>query len=365
MLEVALDDKVNREDFQEALDEKVSQDHFQQLRHRVKGKLDTSFGEMLRHTLEDKASQAELQQLRFNVDGKADRASVQAALARKVNWDCMTWRLTFCGAMWASTALLCALALMCLFNILLQQQEALQRLSMLNEELSDTIQRLDKDNHRLNDTLRSFGSVDHIVARLDAPKTLTLSSRLIDALGNGNDAQGKSLEVDAHGHVTAHSQVFTSSKVNEDTYTIELVPPFNNAWLIVDASLGAAGIVCSGKADAILRSEHKIFSFYAPPDTSSNEIKGITDADDSNTQLKLNDEESDGDLFTSEHAVLATTTTTTTTPAPCMIMSTSLKEQQGGSIIVLINFKRDPQSFDGNNGSSVFNVSGRIQWFQQ
>merc|ERR550537_1424297 len=68
-LEDALGHKVNREDFQEALDEKVSQDHFQQLRHRVKGKLDNSFGEMLRDTLEDKASQAELQQLRFNVDG--------------------------------------------------------------------------------------------------------------------------------------------------------------------------------------------------------------------------------------------------------------------------------------------------------
>ena len=59
---------------------------------------------------------------------------------------------------------------------------------------------------------------------------------------------------------------YTPPKVEaDDTYTVELVPPFNNAWLTIDASLGGTDSVCSGKADVILRSEHKIFAFYEPP----------------------------------------------------------------------------------------------------
>merc|ERR1712048_1452046 len=96
--------------------------------------------------------------------------------------------------------------------------------------------------------------------RLTAPSNLAVGQ--IEALSNSEEDFG--WELDTRGNALAHKQVFTSSRVHDDTYTVELVPPFRNAWLIVDASLSTPGSLCSGKADAILRAEHKIFSFYAP-----------------------------------------------------------------------------------------------------
>merc|ERR1719174_3546757 len=82
------------------------------------------------------------------------------------------------------------------------------------------------------------------------------------------------VQQDISSKALVHHQVFKSGKVHDDTYTVELVPPFANAWLIVDASLGAAGTICSGKADAILRAEHKIFSFYEPPAIQDAMVEG-------------------------------------------------------------------------------------------
>merc|ERR1719253_2587190 len=151
-----------------------------------------------------------------------------------------------CGVLWGLTVIVASLAFGCLFFALLRQQKQLQQLSSLNEELSGTINRINVDQHQLNDTFREFATIKTIIKQLGAPETLP--SKYIGAIASN------SLEVDIQGKIKAHNQVFTSSKVHDDTYSVDLVPPFNNAWVIVDASLGDAGIVCSGKADVILRS---------------------------------------------------------------------------------------------------------------
>jgi len=258
----------------------------------------------------------------------------------------------FLVALWLLTVTICTTVFAFLFYLMLQQQQKLQ-------ELTGTIHRLDVHHHRqLNHTFEQFAAVKHVIKQLAAPGAL--ASRYIEDLGKAGDSEN-GLQLDTHGKVLAHNQVFTSNKVHEDTYTIELVPPFRNAWLIVDASLGTSGIVCSGKADAILRAEHKIFSFYAPP-VVEKELEGIVPAA-ARTALAASDEPP-GEVAASLAAAVMKTTTTTT-PKACMIMTTALKEHQSGSVIVLINFKRDPESLNGANSSHIHNVSGKIQWFPQ
>jgi len=348
-LDEALQQKVSQDVLQEALSGKASHEHLEQLRHRVKKRLDSTLG-AVQQGLDQKASHIELQKLCFNVQGKADRTSVQAALAQKVSWDAVTWRMVSCGALWALTVTVCATMIGFLFYLLVRQQQQLQQLTSLNNELISNVDRLQLQQHWINDTFEEFAAAAHIIKQLQAPEMPPLN-RIGAILSDG-------LQRDLNGKVLAHNQVFKSGKVYNDTYTVELVPPFANAWLIVDASLGAAGTVCFGKADAILRAEHKIFSFYEPPAIQDGTATA-TVAGSSNTGVSPEDD---------DHGAVApttTTTTTTTTSKTCMIMTTALKEQQGGSIVVLINFKRDPENLDGVNNSSIYDVSGQIQWFPQ
>lgn len=346
-LDEALQQKVSQHVFQEALSAKASHEHFEQLRHRVKKKLDSTLGS-LQQGLDQKTNHIEFQKLCFNVEGKADRASVQAALGRKVSWDAVTWRMVSCGALWALTVTACAAMIAFLFHLVLRQQQQLQQLNSFNKELISNMDRLQLQQHWINETLEDFASAKQIIKQLKAPAIHSLTQ--IDAI------LGDSFQRDLNKKVPAHNQVFKSGKLYDDTYTVELVPPFANAWLIVDASLGAAGSVCSGKADAILRAEHKIFSFYEPPAIQD----GSTTATVAGGSITVVAPEDDD-----RGAVSPTTTTTTTTSKTCMIMTTALKEQQGGSIVVLINFKRDPEHLDGVNNSSIYDVSGQIQWFPQ
>jgi hypothetical protein len=330
VLEEALQQKVSQNVFQEALSCKASHEHFEQLRNRVRKKLDSTL-DSVQHDPDQKANDIDFQRLCFNVEGKADRTSVQAALAHKVSWDAMTWRMLSCGALWALTVTACLAMIAFLFYLLLRQQQELHQLASLNKELISNFDRLQLQQHWLHDTIEEH-------------------QRGLES-GLQHDISGKAL---------VHHQVFKSGKLHDDTYTVELVPPFANAWLIVDAYMGTAGTVCSGKADAILRAEHKIFSFYEPPAIQDSSLEGPSAA--------IVPAEENGGVVAST----STTTTTTSIPdedcriakktQPCMIMTTSLKEQQGGSIVVLINFKRDPDSLNGFN-SSIYDVSGKIQWF--
>jgi len=341
-MSLELQGKVCQETFEEALNEKVSQKHFQQLRQRVKTKLDAEFGVAVQGNLDQKADEADLQRLCFNVEGKADRASVQAALSQKVSWNAMSQRFICCGVAWGIIAGMCAVAFAILLYLFVQQQQKLQQLSSLNEDLSNTINRLDMHHRQLSHTFEHFASGMPIAKQLASPQVLSSAS-------------------DIHGMVAARSQAFTPGKVRKlnDTYTVELVPPFSNAWVVVDASMGAPGSVCSGQADAILRAEHKIFSFYAPPAIKDDNAVSPLDALAESEKVISSDDEP-------IHVTAMTTTTTTFAPkAPCMIMTTSLKEQAGGSIIVLISFKRDPESLTGTNSSGMYNVSGNVQWFPQ
>jgi len=157
--------------------------------------------------------------------------------------------------------------------------------------------------------------------------------------------------------------VFTSKASHDDGFVVELVPPVSNAWVIVDASMDAAGSICSGKADAILRTEQRLFSFYAPPEIeSSPEIANTVKESPALTEPTKH--APDGVQPPMSAGLVMATTTTTTTKAPCMIMTTSFK-QQHGTTIVLINFKRDPESWVAANKTGVLNVSGKIQWFPQ
>jgi len=352
MLEDVLQQKVSQSTLQDALNGKVSQEHFQHLRHRVKNKLDSDFGVLMKEGLDQKASHSDLHQLWYNVEGKADRSSVQSALSQKVSWSAVKSRMVSCGVLWVLTVCICAVVLGSMFYLLLRQQQELRQLSSLNAQLSGTIDQINIHHLQLNHSFAELAAVKQIMMQ-------SVSPMQIDAAGSSGS------KFDIHGGALVHNQVFRSATVHEDTYTVELVPPFSNAWVIVDASLGAAGIVCSGKADAILRTEHKIFSFYAPP--------GIEDttpapAIEHKSLPQVAGADSDDLMWNGAEGTLATvaaTTTTTTTPKACMIMTTSLQERQGGSIVVLINFKRDPDSLLGFNNSHIYNVSGKVQWFPQ
>jgi len=234
--------------------------------------------------------------------------------------------------------------------LLLQQQRQLQQLTSLNNELINSVDQLAHQQHWINNTFEDFAAAKQIMKHLRAPDLQPLNH--IDAIF------GDGFQRDINGKVLVHNQVFKSGKVHDDTYTVELVPPFANAWLIVDASLGAAGTVCFGKADAILRAEHKIFSFYEPPAIEDISATTTIAGGSNRNNAAVAPEDDYG-------AVASMTTTTTTTPKTCMIMTTALREQQGGSIVVLINFKRDPQNLNGVNNSTIYDVSGQIQWFPQ
>lgn len=350
-LDERLQHTVSNQAFQEAINEKVSKEHFRQLRHRVKNTVDVAFGAALQEGLEQKASCRDLERLRYNVDGKADRASVQAALAQKVSRNVLKCRMVSCGALWAFSATCFAIVFGLMFYSLLRQQQQIQ-------QLSGTVEQLIVHNHKLNGTFEQLTTVNHMIKQLSAPEASV--SHLIDtSLGSTDDG----LQLDVDGKVLAHNQVFKSSKVQEDTHTVALVPPFKNAWLIVDASLRNHGVVCAGKADLILRIEQRIFSFYAPP--AIEHTSATTTAAALAPNVAAAATESPQIAGVAPTVVAATTTTTTTTPKACMIMTTALKEQHGGAVIVLLNFKRDPDSIHDVNSSRIFNISGKIQWFPQ
>jgi len=168
-LEEVLHTRVSQMELRDAFDDKVSNERFLQLRHRVKNKLDASFGAMMQGELDQKASSSDFHRLAFNVDGKADRSSMQAALAQKVSWNSMTWRMTSCGVLWGATVGICVMLFAVFFRMLQQQQLKLQQLSNLNEELSSSLHRLDHQRLQLDDTFEQFAAVKSMVKQLSAP----------------------------------------------------------------------------------------------------------------------------------------------------------------------------------------------------
>jgi len=333
--QVALDQKANHEDFQgacqlvqAALDQKVD---LPDLHEAIQSKADKSVLDEVRDivdekaALAEKASNGELLRVCRKVEQKADRSATLAAIEK--------W--------WVAFGLLASFV-----AAIAWQQQQIQNLSHQNNLLSRSLDKVvNLHDMSIQKPPTHFNS-DHRIAQL------------LDNTVNNVTQEG--------------TQLFQSGQIYDDTYTVELAPPFQNAWLQLDATMhtstGTSGLVmCRGKADAFLAVDAKVLGFYRAgveqwmedisPDQSglsTASTPGISNGRVASVVTEGRDDDK-----------IVMTTTTTTASQPCMVVSLAFVEHHGRLTNVILSFKRDAHAKNGVGDGRIKSVRGKLQWFQQ
>jgi hypothetical protein len=343
-LQSALDQKVNQDEFQGAcqlvqlaLDQKATPDDCQHMLRRADvPEFKASISDM-RAALDEKAGKRDAHQICQKLEQKADSATVHAIVCGESKSFSFRLQVVF--------------GFLAAFAAAFAWQES-------------QIQQLRVQNRLLSNSLGELKDLQHVA--IEGPTWQF-----------NNSLHGTHLLEETGESASRHDiQVFQSGQITDDIYTVELAPPYTNAWLVVDAtmhtSLGTAGLVCRGKADAILALNSKVFGFYGlgPEVEQWGEDDEHSDARTKQTAtgssgISSTRNNANVTAMAGEDNRMATTTTTTKAAQPCMVISLALVERQGKLTNVILSFKRDTQAKTNVLGGHIRSIKGQIQWFQK
>jgi hypothetical protein len=326
-----------------ALQQKVH--HEGELLHELSGCVaEKAIASEVRAALAEKASYQELHQVNLKMEQKANRSAVQEALKK--------W--------WLVLGILSSL-----FLALTWQQLQIWKLSSQNNMLNHSLDKIIESNTVLiqessTHTNNGFGILGN--------------TKLIE---NRDHANGLDI------------QRFESGNIIDGTYTVELVPPYQNAWIALDATMhtsaGTGLTLCRGKADAILAVKEQVLGFHG-----SGIEQWIEDVPDDDNEVSLTQNTTvsenggaaiitnNADTSIVEEAPNGTKVATTTggvrhqslqqkrmQSQPCMVVSLAFGKQWGGLTHVVLSFTRDTHGKLGMPDEQIKSVRGQIQWFRQ